>query len=468
MKKTVLITVFVVVLTSLGLTVFVRMTTVNKSEVMNFAEVKSGDFEIAVSATGELLAEKSIDIKGPNLVQNMNFRVAPVKIFDLVPEGTIVKTGDYIGSLDRTSFNNTLKDELENLKKARTDLEMKLYDTAMVLSTVRDEIRDQMYTTEEAQIELEMSKYEPPAVQRQAELALDKSRRFLDYKKRLYLLRHSQSSAEIRNLNFVFSVQQRKVDDLQQVLAAFTIKAPADGMVTYKKDRMGAKIKAGTFMNPFDPVVATLPDLSSLISKIYVSEIEVTKIKTGQAVQISVDAFQGKSFSGKVASIANIGEEFDNSDSKVFEVLVRLDNIEPSLRPSMTTGNKVVIKNYNNVVYVPVESVQAGTDSIPFVYTKDGKKQVVILGEANDKNIIIEKGLEPGTGLWLSAPDDQKKFTLAGSDLIPLIKEREKAKRMEQERLMKAQRLLTELKNPKKEFSISSGSAGTAGSEGGM
>ena len=47
----------------------------------------------------------------------------------------------------------------------------------------------------------------------------------------------------------------------------------------------------------------------------------------------------------------------------------------------MTTGNKIITKTINDVIYIPLESVQAGTDSIPFVYLKNGDKQVVVLGE---------------------------------------------------------------------------------------
>ena len=57
-----------------------------------------------------------------------------IKIQDLVPEGTEVKTGDFIATLDRTSFDNTLKDELEKLKTYETNLEMKILDTAVTLS----------------------------------------------------------------------------------------------------------------------------------------------------------------------------------------------------------------------------------------------------------------------------------------------------------------------------------------------
>ncbi len=217
-------------------------------------------------------------------------------------------------------------------------------------------------------------------------------------------------------------------------------------MVTYKKDRTGVKIKTGSMLNPFDPVLATLPDLSTLNSKTYVSEIDINKIKPGQAAEISIDAFKGKSFTGKIFSIANIGETLSNSDSKVFEVQIRMDGTDPSLKPSMTTGNKIIIDTFDNVVFVPLEAVHAGPDSIPFVYTKKGEKQIVLVGLSNDKNIIIEKGLDPETPVYLTRPEKYEKFSFAGDDLIPIIRERNNAKRVESDRTMKNQRTLPALR----------------------
>ncbi|MEZ4997192.1 MAG: efflux RND transporter periplasmic adaptor subunit [Bacteroidales bacterium] len=59
-------------------------------------------------------------------------------------------------------------------------------------------------------------------------------------------------------------------------------------------------------MSPWDPVVATLPDLSSMISKTYVNEIDVSKVKVGQPVRLTVDAFPEKSYTGEVISVANM------------------------------------------------------------------------------------------------------------------------------------------------------------------
>ena len=159
-----------------------------------------------------------------------------------------------------------------------------------------------------------------------------------------------------------------------------------------------------------------------MISKVYVNEIEISKVVPGQKVIINVDAFPEKKYIGVVSTIANIGEKLPNSDSKMFEVQVKVDGSDPSLRPSMTTGNKIIVRTYNDVVYIPAECVQTGSDSIPFVYGKNKTKELVVLGESNEKNIIVEKGLEPRDVIYVIPPQNPEDFKLVGEDLIPIIK----------------------------------------------
>jgi len=301
---------------------------------------------------------------------------------------------------------------------------MRLLDTAVILSTLRDDIKNQIFAVKEAEIIVEQSKFEPPATQRKTELDLERARRNLEQKNRSYFLRLAQTSADSRNGRNEMERQRRKVNDLDEILASFTIKAPADGLVIYAKDRMGVRVKTGSVLNPWDPVVAALPDLSSMISTTYVSEIDVNKIKPGLRVRVTVDALKGKAFTGRVTSIANIGEQLANSDSKLFEVLVTFDDLDQAFRPMMTTNNEVVITTFNDVVYVPIESLQTGADNIPFVYTKDKVKQIVIPGAMNDKFIVIEKGLAEGTTVFLTKPVNSEKFKVEGQSLISEITQR--------------------------------------------
>lgn len=433
-----------------ALFVFNKLTS-GKVEDNLFAEVKRGMFEISITNSGELLAEKSFDIAGPDLLGQGQRRgggrggpqmyIMELKIQDIVAEGTVVRRGDYIAQLDRSAYSNTLKDAEDQLKTYEVNLEMKILDTAVTLTNLRDDIKNQRYQVEEAKITLDQSKFEPPATIRQAEIILDKAGRTLDQKIKAYELQQAKVLSEIKREKKRVEDQKELVASLEKFLSGFTITAPSPGMVIYKKERNGAKRKAGSQLSPFDNVVATLPDLTSMLSKMYVNEIEVSKVSPGQKVNITIDAFPDKSFTGKVMSVANIGEQLPNSDSKMFEVLIKVDIADPAMRPGMTTTNKIVTRTFDDVIYIPTECVQAGADSIPFVYEKNHTKQFIVLSEANEKNVIVEQGLQPGKQIYLIPPENNEKYRVSGEDLIKITRERNNAKRMENQRLTQISRL---------------------------
>lgn len=435
MKRTLIISGVVVLAVILGLIIFNRLIS-RKNEVNVFTEVKEGLFEITVSAAGELMAENSFDIMGPEIQESESqrgsrsgrgghdrMRIMSFKIQDIVPEGTMVKKGDYVAQIDRTDYDNTLKDELENLTTLQANLEMKILDTAVTLTDLRDDIKNQIYVVEEAKITLAESKYEPPATIRQAEINLDKAERGLDQLKKNYNLRRAQALADINQTKQELINGQELVKTLQDFLAQFTITAPSDGIIIYKQEWNGTKRKAGSTVNPFDRVIATLPDLSSMISKTYVNEIEVSKIENGQVVVITIDALPGKSYTGRVTSVANVGEVLPNSDAKMFEVLIKIDNSDNTLRPAMTSWNRIVIKTIDNAIYIPTECVYTSADSIQFVYKKNKTRQVVILGYMNEKNVVVEEGLEPGTSIYIVPPENSSDFRLVGENLLAEIRQ---------------------------------------------
>ncbi|MGD0582545.1 MAG: efflux RND transporter periplasmic adaptor subunit [Bacteroidales bacterium] len=433
MKRSVIIPVIVVIISMIGLVIFNRMASARKN-VSAYTQALMGNFEVTINATGELIPEKSVDIKGPVLNtspdnrgpgRGMDMRFVDLKIQDLIPEGTVVNTGEYVAQLDRTNYDNTLKDEIQNLSTLAASLELKVLDTTVTMTSLRDDIKNQTYAVEEAMIVLDQSKYEPPATIRKAALDLDKQKRALEQLQKGYLLKAAQTLVDINTIRQSVTRKTQLIKDLQDYLAGFTIKAPSSGMIIYKKDRIGSKTKTGSSINFFDMVVATLPDLTTMISKIYVSEIEIANVKAGQRADIAVDALPGKTYKGQVVSIANVGEQLPNSDAKMFETMIKIDGTDPELRPSMTTGNKILIKSVSNAIYIPTECIQAGTDSIPFVYMKNNTKHIVLLGDSNDKYTVIEKGLEPGAQIYLIPPEKPDGFKLTGKELIPLVRAKE-------------------------------------------
>jgi len=427
MKRTIIIS-GIIAIVAITILIVIGKASARKDIANLYSESKKGQFDIVVTTTGELQAKNSTSIAGPSMTQSRNIRVMDITIQDMVPEGTVVDSGDYVATLDRTSFDNTLKDELERLVTYETNLELEILDTAVTLSNLRDNIKNLQFSVEEAEITLQQSQYEPPTTIRQAEIALDKAKRSLEQSIRGYALRVEKEKRSMRNSKNNLAEQIERVNDLETLLSKFIITAPAPGMIIYYRDRMGAKRKVGSSVSPWDNVIATLPDMSLMISKTYVNEIDVSKVKTGQPVEIMVDAFPEKSYTGIVNSVANIGEQLPNADAKVFEVIIEVNESDPILRPSMTTGNRIITKTIADVTYIPLESVYTGLDSIPFAYMRNGTRQVVVLGESNENNVVIEQGIVPGEQIFLSTPENPENFKLKGEELIAVIKERQKEK----------------------------------------
>jgi multidrug efflux pump subunit AcrA (membrane-fusion protein) len=403
-KKNVIIGTAVFVVALFLIILIGREGTKKTSTTTNvFRTVKEGTFEVVVLTTGELQAENYSTIMAPSALQSRNLRASSIKITDLVSEGTVVKKGDYVGELDRTDMDNTLKTELETLNTLETNLEMKMLDTAVTLSNARDDIKNTVFSLDEAKIVLDQSKFEPPATIRKAEMNLDRIKRSLEQSKSSYELKVQQNTSDINSIKNNLVKQQQKVNELQNVLNLFTITAPGDGMVIYKKEVDGTKRKVGSSITSFDLTVATLPDLSSMISKTYVNEIDVSKIRKGQEVRIMVDAFSERRYKGEVINVSNIGEQLPSTDAKVFEVLVRLTEIDAVIRPSMTTGNIIVVETLKNVISVPLGSIVVD-DGKTYVYTEDKDKIEVKLGVSNESEIVVESGLESGTVIYTDNP----------------------------------------------------------------
>jgi len=429
MKRKILISIIVVALLVLALIIY-SATSSSEKALSIFSEVEEGKFEVIVAITGELRAQRSIEIRAPGELRNRDMRVSSVTLLDIVPEGTIVDSGDWVATLDRTEVDLELKnlmDEIELRMEAnylRTQL-----DTTIQLKQLRNDLVNLKFTKSEMEIALEQSQFEPPATIRQAQFNLDKANRAYEQALTNYDLKVEQARASMTDVIINLDRARRRKNEIESILQKFEIRAPASGMVIYKRERNGQKRTVGSQINLWDLVVAELPDLSVLNSRTFVNEIDISKIKTGQIVRIGVDAFPEKKYTGEVIEVANIGEQLPNTDAKVFEVIIRMNEKDDILRPSMTTSNQIVTKEYDNVLFIPLETVHSN-DSSTYVFRKNGIQQIVVLGEANENAIIVEKGLNAGDELYLSMPSQPELFRLEGLEFMPELKQRlvEKAK----------------------------------------
>ncbi len=435
MNKNTIVTLSIISVIILSIVIYAVAEDSDHGRLLD-VEAKNGRFEILVTTTGELQAENFELIEGPVELRSRNIRISNVRIQDLIPEGTLVNQGDWVATLDRSEADNTLKDMEDAVQREEAAYVKTQLDTTLALSSLRDDLINLEFTLEERRLTLEQSKFEPPATIRQAEINLDRAERALEQARQNYRLRLQQSEENMTEARLSLERQRRRYEELSEVLDKFVITAPSDGMVIYHREWGGQKRTVGSYITPRDLTVATLPDLSSMISRTYVNEIDISKVNPGQQVRIGVDAFPDKSYTGEVIQVANVGQQLPNTDARVFEVTIRLGENDEILRPAMTTSNIIITKRFENVTYLPLETIHV-TDSIPYVYKKDGARQIVVLGESNDNNVIVEHGIEPGEKVYLSMPEDMERFRLTGEELVDIIEEKKEKERLEQEQRRK-------------------------------
>ena len=383
-------------------------------DVSVVAPVKRGPFTVTVTTAGELRARQFVQITVPSGGQQAG--IYQMKISSIIPEGTVVKQGDVVGELDRSTVAPKLQEVSLALQKAEAQYEEAMLDSTLTLSAARENIRTMELGLEEKRLAKEEAVYEAPTVKRQAEIDYEKADRALAQAKADYDTKTEQAKAKMREVGAEVSHQRGLLKAVQDFMAGFTIRAPSPGMVIYAKEWNGKKRTAGSQVNVWDPGVAQLPDLTHMESVTYVNEIDVRKVAVGQPVSMTLDADPSKHLTGTVTSVANVGEQRPNADAKVFEVKVEVQQADSTLRPGMTTGNTIETLKVADALFVPLEAL--GSDSgVSFVYKLAGGggrvvKQEVVRGAMNDDDVIIVRGLAAADRVLLSPPANHERLAL--------------------------------------------------------
>ena len=391
------------------LTMFIMWLTIgseSSEENVIYTQANVGYFEVTITSSGELQAQNSTSITAP---ENMRqFRINNVPILNLIPEGTVVQKGEFVAELDRSSLSNTLQDAQLNLQEEETQLEQARLDSTLTLSAARNNIVDLQYAAEQAQLVVDQSQYESPAIQRQAQIESEQAQLRLNQARQNYQTQVKQAEANVRRRQTGVQEERNDVQRIQEIMSQFTIYAPENGMLIYKRNRDGSKVKEGSSISAWDPIVAELPDFSVMESLTYINEVDIQKVRTGQRVDIGLDAMPDKQLSGVVTSVANIGEQRPNSNSKVFQVTIRVNESDSTLRPAMTTSNTIHINAVDSALYVPLETINTYND-LDIVYKREGASPVmqqIVMGLMNENDVVILEGVDLTDQLYLSVPVD--------------------------------------------------------------
>jgi hypothetical protein len=400
-----LVLISIAIILIIGIVVYLRL-----KQSTNIFVVKKDNFEAIISAKGEIQSKRAVLINFPDILGDRTLNIYQSQIKDMVPEGTIVKKGDYVSLLDQSMIKQYQQSTLEGLQKQAASFNDAKLDSAVSLSTLRDELEQLVFDLRYKQIDVEQSVYDSPANQRMTQIDYNRTARLLDSKRRTYRMRQNEYKIRCARNERQYNEFKDRDDKYQQALLATRITAPGDGMVIYARKWGGRKTRVDDYVSLWDPAIATLPDLTSLVSETYVEEIYISKIHIGDSVRVFVDALKNKEILAKISNISNIGQDMPGFDSNVFKIYIQLTGDFSKLKPSMTTNNEIIIEKAENVLVIPLQCLftENGTQ---FVYLKESGnivKRNLKTGERNEKVIIVKSGLKEKDKILMSKPEDGK------------------------------------------------------------
>ena len=378
------------------------------AKTQKYYEVKKGKFEALLSCKGEINGLVATEINAPKILGDRDLQLWQMKIIDLAQDGKNVKKGDFIIQLDASRVMSGMREEQQSLEKEMADLNNAKIDSTVTLTNMREEIKNALLDLEYNKIDLEQSVFESEAYQRKAKMIYQKAENGIAKKRRDYLLEQNKLKTRVARSAMWVERRQARIEKFQQAMVAARITAPEDGIVIFGKSWDGKKYSKDDEVSTYEfaPPIATLPDMSKVISEIYVKEIDISKIKVGDSVRVTFDALADVMIKGTINSIARVGEDHKDFDMKAFKVIIHLDNTNEGLKPAMSSNNDIILAQSENAISVPLNSVFK-ENGIKYVFLKDKeniRKQEVKTGIENETSVLVEEGLKEGDLIVLEPP----------------------------------------------------------------
>lgn len=354
-------------------------------------QVKSrrGELLLSLRVSGQVDAKRAYTITAP--------RIRNIQITWLAKEGSMAQAGDPVIRFDSSQQQQELADQESQLKIAEKSLQRAQQEYAIQEKQLALELR-------QAQRNYDEKRHEAPKVAEEARLQLEVAE--LRARAALDQIRSDGQKAELE-------VQRArdKVANARRELEQMTLAAPIPGMVVYLEIWKGssmAKIQEGDSPWPGQGLV-NLPDLSEMIVKATVSEVDAGQVKEGQEAIISLDAAPDTTFRGTVVRKGTLARKKDDgSQVNVFDLEIAVADRDERLKPGMSASSQIVVERIPDVVSVPLEAVFE-VEGKPIVYLENKRPRDITPGRRNDQEIEVVNGLRGGETVLLIDPTLNRK-----------------------------------------------------------
>jgi HlyD family secretion protein len=315
-----------------------------------------------------------------------------------------------------------LEEAESNLARAREklaqmpDLLKEGFVTPDQVEQKKIEVKKAEVASESAKSELQLfEKYTKPLELEKKKAAIGQTKVSLEATKKRVEAKTRQKKTDLDSQKVNLDTRKANLEKLKEERKRMVITAPTDGLVIYgepgRRRWGGDEIKVGMQVWQHQTII-TLPDLSRMQATLRIHEMDITRVRIGMEVTVTVESAGEASFSGKitkVAELANAGGWRSDPEVKQFDVEVTLDGTDLGLKPGTTAKVEIVLDQLSDVLFVPIPAVRGiGERLFCYVETDGGfVRKETTLGLSNDKFVEIRSGLSAGDRVLVARPSQE-------------------------------------------------------------
>jgi HlyD family secretion protein len=407
---------FLVALTLGASGIACRQTTVLAGDAdIPTTTVKEVDLQLKVFTKGALHTEQSRVISAPPIAGGT------LQIIQLAAAGAHVHTGDVVLEFDPSQQEYNLAQNRSDLEQADQEIVKAKADAAVQTAEDQTALLKARYAVRKAELEVSKNELLSEIDAKKNVLALDEAKRALAQLEQDIRSHSASNEAALAISQEKHHKAQLAMDRAEQNIKSMRITSPIDGLMVIhgNRDSTGGVFFGGMALpdyhvgdqaNPGSSIAEVI-DGSQLEISAQVGETDRTNLKTGQVVNIDIDALPGETFSGKVRTVggATAREFWDDNSKHKFDVAVQIDRADPRLRPGFEARLSILGDRLTRAVSLPAEAIFEH-DGKKIVYCERGRgfeMQEVKVRALSEGRAILE-GIPVGTIVALVNPEKKR------------------------------------------------------------
>jgi HlyD family secretion protein len=364
--------------------------------------------EAAVDAAGQILEWEKSQVEREVKTADFNLKVSELDLKRLVEGDGPLQLAQLKGEMEKakeehTRYASYLAD-LEILGKQGVDTltEIKLAKDKTSELTEKYDAASKKYTSYKEHV--------LPSLVETARANVGKAKMELEQIRKASVYKIAKATSALKEVEGKFQTAQTSLRQAESELKKTTILAPFPGIAVLCeafRDGQKRKPRVGDRVWQNQPLLY-LPDISSMIVKTRVREVDLHKIGIGQNCSVRVDAYPDVLFQGEVGFVGVMasGRFEGGAGEKYFQMAVSLAEEDTRLRPGMTARVSILTDQVKDVLCVPIHSIfdDRGEKYCYKWRGKDFKKVAIVMGRLNEDFAEIRSGLKVGEQVSLVEP----------------------------------------------------------------